>query len=305
MKQQLRSGGQLLIATLIWGSAFIAQSVGMDGVGPFTFQAIRCFMGAAGLLLIIWIADRKKQDGKTFFTRFTDRKLLLGGLCCAIPLFFAVNLQQLGLVTTDAGKSAFLTAMYILFVPIFGVFVGRRPSLIMIPAVLMATAGLYFLSCVGASGFRAADLMLLLCAVSFAFQILFVDHFAPRVDPLRLNFYQTLFCAILSTPLMLLNETPTLSGILVAWWPMCYAGFLSIGLAYSFQILGQKNLDPTVASLIMSLESVVAVICGAVFLNETMNFYEILGCVLMLAAIILSQIPTKKKGDQVLVGEGY
>ena len=296
MKQQFRSGGLLFLATLIWGSAFIAQSMGMDGgVGPFTFQAIRCYMGAAGLLLIIWFADRNKKDGKTFLSRFFNKQLLLGGLCCAIPLFFAVNLQQVGLVTTDAGKSAFLTAMYILFGPIFGSFIGRKPSLMMIPAVLIATAGLYFLSCMGSEGFRLADLLLLLCAVAFAVQILFVDYFGPRVDPLRLNFYQTFICAILSTPLMLLNETPTVSGILVAWWPMCYAGFLSIGLAYSFQIIGQKNLDPTVASLIMSLESVVAVICGAIFLRETMDFYEILGCVLMLFAIVLSQIPTKNK----------
>ena len=295
MKQQLRSGGLLLLATLIWGSAFIAQSVGMDGVGPFTFQVIRCFMGAAGLLPVIWLADRKNQDDKTFLKRFSDKKLLLGGLCCAIPLFFAVNLQQLGLVTTDAGKSAFLTAMYILFVPIFGTFIGRKPSLLTIPAVLIAVVGLYFLSCMGANSFRLADLQLLLCGVSFAVQILFVDHFAPRVDPLRLNFLQTLICGVLSVPLMLLTEQPTLSGIGLAWWPMCYAGFISIGLAYSFQILGQKNLDPTVASLIMSLESVVAVICGAVFLQESMDTYETIGCILMLAAIVLSQIPTKTK----------
>ena len=293
MKQQLRSCGLLFLATLIWGSAFIAQSMGMDGVGPFTFQAIRCLMGALGLLVLIWIADRKKQDGKTFFSRFADRKLLLGGLCCAIPLFFAVNLQQVGLVTTDAGKSAFLTAMYILFVPIFGSFIGRRPSLMMIPAVLLATLGLYFLSCMGSSGFQTADLLLLLCAVCFAVQILFVDHFGPHVDPLRLNCLQALICGLLSIPFML-TECPTLSGVTLAWWPMCYAGFLSIGLAYSFQILGQKGLDPTVASLIMSLESVVAVICGVLFLQESMDFYESLGCVLMLVAIVLSQIPTKK-----------
>ena len=147
MKQQFRSALLLFLATLIWGSAFIAQTVGMDGVGPITFQAIRCTMGAIGLLPVIYFADRGKKDKKTFLSRFLDKKLLIGGLFCAIPLFFAVNLQQVALVTTDAGKSAFLTAMYIVFVPIFGTFIRRKPSLMMIPAVVLAVLGLYFLLC--------------------------------------------------------------------------------------------------------------------------------------------------------------
>ena len=295
MKQQIRSAFLLFLATLIWGSAFIAQTVGMDGVGPITFQAIRCAMGAIGLLPVIYFADRGKTDGKTFFSRFLDKKLLLGGLCCAIPLFFAVNLQQLALVTTDAGKSAFLTAMYIVFVPIFGTFIRRRPSFMMIPAVLIAVTGLYFLSCVGQNSFQTGAILLLLCAAAFAVQILFVDHFASNVDCLRLNCLQAFFCAITSTVTMFFTESPTVEGIQAAWWPMCYAGFLSMGLAYSLQIIGQKGLDPTVASLIMSLESVVAVICGALFLRETMTKYESIGCILMLVAIVLSQIPQKQK----------
>ena len=295
MKQQFRSAILLFIATLIWGSAFIAQSMGMDGVGPITFQAIRCAMGAMGLLPVIYIADREKKDGKTFILRFFDKKLLLGGLCCAIPLFFAVNFQQVALVNTDAGKSAFLTAMYIIFVPLIGPFVGKKPSFMMIPAVILAVAGLYFLSCYGQTGFQTSDILLLLCALAFAVQILFVDHFAPHVDCLRLNCLQALFCSVASTVTMLFTESPTWQGIQTAWWPMCYAGFLSVGLAYTLQIVGQKGLDPTVASLIMSLESVIAVICGAIFLQETMSFHEYLGCALMLAAITLSQIPAKQK----------
>lgn len=300
MNMKLRAGGLLLLATLIWGSAFIAQSVGMNGVEPFTFQAIRCFMGAAGLLPVIWLFDRNKQDRKTFFSRFADRKLWIGGLCCAIPLFLAANLQQIGLVTTDAGKSAFLTAMYIVFVPIFGAVIGRKPSPIVIPAVLLAVLGLYFLSCTGADPFRFGDIALLLCAMAFAVQILFVDHFAPQVDPLRLNCLQSLFCAIGSAVVMFLLESPTLDGIRISWWPMCYAGFLSMGLAYSLQILGQKDLEASVASLIMSLESVVAVICGALFLRETMTQNEVIGCVLMFAAIVLSQIPIPKSKGAVV-----
>ena len=295
MKQQFRSAILLFIATLIWGSAFIAQSVGMDGVGPITFQAIRCAMGAIGLLPVIYAADRKKKDQQSFLSRFLDKKLLLGGLCCAIPLFFAVNFQQVALVNTDAGKSAFLTAMYIIFVPLIGPFVGKKPTFMMIPAVILAVVGLYFLSCFGQNNFQTDDILLLLCAAAFAVQILFVDHFAPNVDCLRLNCLQALFCSVASTITMLFTESPTWAGIQTAWWPMCYAGFLSVGLAYTLQIVGQKGLDPTVASLIMSLESVIAVICGAIFLQETMSSHEYLGCALMLAAITLSQIPTKQK----------
>lgn len=295
MKHKLRGILLLLLATVIWGSAFVAQSVGMDYIGPFTFQAIRCFMAVIGLLPVIWLFDRKKQDGKTFLSRFSNKKLWLAGICCAVPLFFAVNLQQVGLVSTDAGKSAFLTAMYIVFVPIFGTFVGRKPTLSAIVSVAVAVAGLYFLSCAGVSRISSGDIVLILCAASFAVQILFVDKFAPEVDALRLNCLQSFFCAIGSAVVMFLTEAPTLSGIAASWWPMCYAGFLSLGAAYSLQILGQKELEPTLASLIMSLESVFAVLFGFLFLRETMTLWETVGCILMFCAIILSQVPQRKQ----------
>lgn len=295
MNRKLRSSLLLFLATIIWGSAFVAQSIGMDHVGPFTFQAIRCALAAVGLLPVIWLFDRKKQDGLTFLTRFADKKLWLGGVCCAVPLFFAVNLQQIGLASTDAGKSAFLTAMYIVFVPIFSTVTGKKPSPMVLPAVLLATLGLYFLSCADAGTVGTGDIVLLLCAVAFAIQILFVAKFAPRVDPLRLNCIQALLCALGSAVVMLFTEQPTLTGIIGSWWPMCYAGFLSMGVAYSLQIMGQKDLEPSLASLIMSLESVVAAICGWLFLKESMTGSEILGCVLTFAAILLSQIPTRRK----------
>lgn len=285
----------MFLATIIWGASFVSQSVGMDHVGPYTFQAIRCAMAVVGLLPVIWFFDRKKQDGKTYLSRFLDKKLWLAGICCGIPLFLAVNLQQLGIVTTDAGKSAFITAMYIVFVPFVGILFRKKPTLISGIGVVLAVVGLYFLSCVGVTSINGGDVLTLLCAVCFAVQICFVDKYAPGVDPLRLNCLQAFVCTVGSTIMMLLTESPTLDGIQGTWWPMCYSGFLSMGVAYSLQILGQQKLEPMVASLIMSLESVVAVLCGWLFLQETMTQWEILGCVLVFAAVLLSQIPIKTR----------
>ena len=295
MKQKIQGSALLLLATIVWGASFVSQSVGMDHVGPYTFQAIRCAMAVVGLLPVIWLFDRRKQDGKTFVRRFLDKKLWIAGLCCGIPLFFAVNLQQLGIVTTDAGKSAFITAMYIVFVPFVGILFRQKPTLASGIGVALAVVGLYFLSCMGATSINIGDVLTLICAVCFAFQICFVDKYAPGVDPLRLNCLQAFVCTVGSTILMLLFESPTLAGIQGSWWPMCYSGFLSMGLAYSLQILGQQKLEPMVASLIMSLESVVAVLCGWLFLRQTLPQWEILGCSLVFCAVILSQIPVKRK----------
>lgn len=298
MKKNLLGSISLLLATVIWGSAFVAQSVGMDHVGPYTFQAIRCAMAAIGLVPVIAIFDAGKKDGKNFISRFADKKLWMAGVLAGIPLCFAANLQQIGILYTDAGKSAFLTAMYIIFVPLIGIFLKQRPSPMIPVCVLLAAIGLYFLSCAGVSGINIGDICLLLCALAFAVQITVIDRFAQIVDPLRLNCIQAGVCAAGSALVMLFTETPTLDGIAGSWWPMCYAGFLSMGVAYSLQIIGQKHLDPAPASLIMSLESVFAALSGWLFLQETMTFEESVGCILVFLAVILSQIPinmTKKR----------
>ena len=168
MRKQAKGTISILIATIIWGSTFVAQSVGMDHIGPFTFQAVRCAMGAVVLLPIIWILDRFQKDGKTFWSRWADPKLWKAGLLCSIPLFIAVNLQQMGIVDTDAGKSAFLTAMYIVLVPILGLFRKQKPSKWIVLSILLAVAGLYFLSCVGVTQVSTGDLLLLGCALAFA-----------------------------------------------------------------------------------------------------------------------------------------
>ncbi len=295
MKKQIRGSFTLLLATLIWGSAFVSQSVGMDHIGPFTFQAVRCFFAVIGLLPVILITDKFKQDGKTFISRWADPKLWKAGLICGIPLFLACNLQQVGLMDTDAGKSGFLTAMYIVIVPIIGIFLKRKPSILIPISVAIAVAGLYFLSAMDVSKVNIGDLLTLGCAFMFAVQITFIDIFAPSVDALRLNTIQALVCATLSALLMFFTETPTMHRIGQAFLPLAHAGFLSMGAAYALQIIGQKDLEPTTAALIMSLESVFAALFAFLLLQETMAPKEILGCCLIFTSVILSQIPIKKK----------
>lgn len=295
MKKKFRGIISLLLATVIWGSAFVAQSVGMDHIGPFTFQAVRCGLAVIGLLPVIWFADRSKTDGKTFFSRWKDKQLWTAGVLCSVPLFLAINLQQIGIIYTDAGKSAFLTAMYIIIVPLIGLCFKRKVSKMIPFSVLLAVAGLYLLSCVGVTQVNKGDIYLIACAFMFALQITFVDRFASEVDPLRLNCLQSAFCAAASAVVMFATETPTMDTILLCWLPLCYAGFLSMGAAYSLQIIGQRHLEPTAASLIMSLESVFAVLFGWLLLSEKMTVYESLGCILVFAAVILSQIPFPEK----------
>lgn len=295
MKKQLRGSAFLILATIIWGSAFVSQSIAMDNMGPFSFQAIRCFLAVIGLLVVIAIADRHQKDGLTFWKRWCDPKLWKAGLLCGIPLFLACNLQQMGLVDTDAGKSGFLTAMYIVIVPIIGIFLKRKPSILIPVSVVLAVIGLYCLSCVGVTKINTGDLLTLGCAFMFAIQITFVDLYAGSVDALRLNTIQSLVCAVLSSVLMFVFEKPTSDGILHSIIPLVHVGFLSMGAGYALQILGQKDLEPTAASLIMSLESVFAVIFAQLILGETMTVWEIVGCILLFAAVILSQIPIKSK----------
>lgn len=285
----------LLLATLIWGSTFIPQRIAMETMTPFYFQAVRCTLGVIALIPVTVVLDLFKKDGKGYWERWRNKKLWLGGLLCGIPLFLACNLQQLGIVDTDAGKSAFLTAMYIVIVPIIGIFLKKKPSIMIPISVLLAVAGLYFLSFVGVPQVSTGDLLLITCALMFAVQITFVDIFAPQVDPVRLNLLQVAVCAILSTVMAVTTEATTFEAVLGNWFPLCYAGILSMGVAYLMQIFGQRDLEPSSASLIMSLEAVFAVIFGIWIRNEIMSKWEILGCILMFAGVVLSQIPVKQK----------
>ena len=293
MRKQLKGSAFLLLATFIWGTTFIAQSTDLAVTNPFSFQAVRCFLAVIGLIPVTFLFDKK--EGRNFQKEWRNPKLWKAGLLCGIPLFLACNLQQLGIGYTSAGKAAFLTAMYIVLVPVLGLALGRKITFMVPVSVAIAVVGLYFLSFVGVERINIGDVLLLGCALMFAVQIQAVDRFAPQVDPLRLNCLQALVCAVGSAVIAFFAEEISLSGLLAGWFPLCYAGFLSMGLAYSLQILGQKHLEPTAASLIMSLESVFAVLAGWLLLSETLAPQEALGCVLMFVAVILSQIPVPQR----------
>ena len=293
MKKQLTGIAFLGIAVLIWGSTFVAQSVGMDKVGPFTFQASRC--GLAVLFLAPIIALFEIRDIKDYFRKWRSKKLWISGALCGIALFAASSLQQISLVDTDAGKAGFLTTLYVVLVPVIGLFLGKKPSINIVFSIILAVIGLYLLSCMGVTTISTGDLLLLGCALAFAVQITLIDRLGSDVDGLRLNCIQCLVVAILSALFMFGTEEPCLPDILSCWLPIGYAGVLSMGVAYSMQVLGQQRIEPTTASLIMSLESVIAAISGWLILHETMSFWELMGCALVFLAVILSQIPVKQK----------
>ncbi len=295
MKKQIQGSLYLITATIIWGVSFVAQSVGMDHIGPVTFQAIRSLLAIVGLLPIIFFMDLGKKDGKNYFTRWADKRLWIAGTLCGIPLWIASIWQQIGLVDTDAGKSAFLTAMYIVMVPIISIFLKKKPSKMVPISVGLAVIGLYCLCGVGVTGIRMSDLMLIGCALMFAVQIILIDILAPGVDGVRMNAIQALVCAVLSAVLMVFTEQPTWSGIAACWLPLAYAGILSMGVGFSLQILGQQKLPPSTASLLLSMESVFALLAGCIILKEPLGLWKGIGCVLMFAAVILCQLPEKKK----------
>lgn len=292
MKKQLRGSLALLFATVIWGSAFIAQSVGMDHIGPFTFQAVRCGLAALFLLPCSFLFEK---DKKQFIRKWADPRLWMTGAICGTALFVASGLQQVGLVFTSAGKAGFITALYIVLVPILGLFLKRKPPLSAWISVALATFGLYLLSCVGVTEINTGDILLMLCALAFAVQITLIDRLAGSFDSLRLNCVQALVCAALSAIVMAFAESPNIADIARCWLALGYAGILSMGVAYTLQIVGQRHMDPTPASLIMSLESVFAALCGWLILRETMTTWELTGCALVFAAVMISQIPTKKQ----------
>lgn len=291
MKKQLSGVIALLGATVIWGSAFIAQSVGMDKIGPFTFQAVRCFLA----VVFLFPASALFSKGKPFWKSWADPALWRSGVICGLALFAASSLQQIGLVYTDAGKAGFLTAMYIVFVPFLGLFLGQRPGRNALLSLIPAIVGLYLLSCTSVSGINKGDVLLLLCAVAFSVQILLIDRHCAGLDGLKLNCIQALVAAVLSVPSALLTETVDASLIASCWLPLGYAGVLSMGVAYTLQIVGQKRVAPSAAALLMSLESVFAALFGWLLLHETMTKAEELGCVLVFAAVVISQLPEKKE----------
>ena len=289
-KEQIKGSAMLLFATLIWGSAFVAQSVGMDHLGPMSFQAVRSLLAVAAMAVLVFCADR---DNARYFVQWKDKNLWKTGILCGMALFVAQGLQQMGLQYTEPGKAGFITAMYIVLVPVFGLFLGRRCGWQIGLSVALAVAGLYLLSCVGVARINLGDVMILISAAAFAVQILLIDYLAQELDGLRLNGIQFLVVMVLSSLVAALTETATWQAIIDCAVPLLFAGILSSGVAFSLQILGQQHLPPEPASQIMSLESVFAVLAGWVILGQTLRPIEALGCCLVFAGVILCQIKAK------------
>ncbi len=365
-KFQMRQSLLLLLTATIWGVAFVAQSVGMDYVGPLTFNCVRSLLGGAVLLPCIWLldkyggkhgpigeegrighegknggqaegrlqighegknggqaegrlqighegkngkqADRQLQIGHEGKKRKqADRQLLAGGIICGLLLCLATNFQQVGIAYTTVGKAGFITALYIVIVPVLGLFSHRKCRPLLWLGVFLALVGLYFLCMAGAGAqvtegqvfpgipIGKGDFLVFICALLFSGHILAIDHFTQRVDGVKMSCIQFWVCGLVSGVGMFLAEEPRLAEILMAWKPLLYAGVMSCGVAYTLQVVGQKGMDPTVASLILSLESVISVLAGLVVLGQRLSWQETLGCALMFAAIVLAQVAGKEK----------
>ena len=295
----MKGSALLLLTACIWGVAFVAQSVGMEYVGPFTFNFVRSILGGVVLIPCIFFLNRGEKSGSAEKISEEEKKaqrktLLTGGICCGIALCLATNFQQIGIKYTTVGKAGFITACYIVIVPIIGLFLKKKCSPFIWTAVVMALIGLYLLCITDGFSIGLGDVLVLVCAFLFSLHILVIDYFSPKADGVKLSCIQFLVCGILSMIPALVLEHPQISSILTAWLPILYAGIMSCGVAYTLQIVGQKNVNPTVASLILSLESCISVLAGWVILGQKLSAKELLGCIIMFAAIILAQLPERE-----------
>lgn len=294
MKQQTRGCLTLLLTAMIWGAAFVAQSEGMQYIGPFTMQATRFFLAGLVLLPVIFFCDKRGFTQNRPVTRVEKKRQLLSGVICGLFLFGGSSLQQLGLLHTTVGKSGFITALYIILVPLVGLFLKKRVGLNVWCGVALSLVGLYFLCMRGAAALNPGDLLTFVCAVFFTFHIVYIDSVCGALDGVRLSCIQFFTCSTISAVLMFALEAPTWQSIAACWLPIGYAGILSGGAGYTLQIIGQRNTPPVLASIIMSLESVFAALFGWLLIGQALSGWELLGCALMFAAIVLAQLPGKR-----------
>ena len=323
-KREIRGSLMLFTTAFIWGTAFVAQKSGMDTISPIAFNGIRTLIGGFVLLPVIWIMSRRKGNpgaagdaaadtagavaGKTAddpeAAKKQQRLLLIGGICCGLCLMLAGNIQQVGMYYTTAGKTGFITALYVILVPLFGLFLKKKIRPIFWACVAASAVGLYLLCIPAGGGFgniNKGDLIILVCSVMFAFHILCIDYFSPKVDGVKMSCIQFFVAGGLSCILMFFIDPalgfslPTLADLKGGWFELFYAGVMSCGVAYTFQVVAQADVNPTLASMILCLESVFAVLAGAVILGEGMGMREIIGCILMFAAILVAQLPSKEE----------
>lgn len=305
-----------MLTSFIWGSAFVAQSSGMDYVGPYTYNMARNVLAFLFLIPVIYVIGKKKGvtddagsgtgideeasvEANWKSILLPDRTTLVGGIYCGLVMAVASSLQQIGITMTTAGKAGFITALYIILVPLMGVFIGKKIPRIILFCVVLAMAGFYLLCVKEGFSISKGDILVLFCSVGFSVHIMTIDHFTSKgVDGVKMACIQFAVAAIVMTPVMFLLENPSVSGLLSAWMTIAYAGILSSGVGFTLQIVAQKDTDPTTATLIMSLESVFAAVSGCLFLNEVLLPKEILGCILVFVAVILAQVPLPVKSKE-------
>ena len=312
---KLRNTFFLFLTAMIWGAAFVAQSVSMDYIGPFTFICLRSVIGGLFLIPVIIVLDgirRKSQNESANVVSsentlhniemdiekeekqrlsWKNKQLIEGGIVCGILLFFANCFQQTGIQYTTVGKAGFITTFYIIIVPLIGLFFKKYCGILTWIGVVIALAGLYFLCITQKLTIQRGDALILCCSVLYAGQILAIDHYNPFVDGVKMSCIQFLTGGVLGAVFMFLFENPSVAMILSAAGPILYTGIMSTGVGYTLQIVGQKGLNPTVAALILSLESVFSALSGYVFLHQVLTTRELIGCVLMFIAIVLAQLP--------------
>lgn len=305
-KKQIIGNTFLLMTAIIWGLAFVAQRVGMDYVGPLTFTGSRFWLATLVLIPVVYFNDRSEKkaltdSGKKEITKeeaaAERKKLLTAGIICGTILFIASILQQFGLVFTSAGKTGFITALYIIIVPVFGLFLKRRLGIKGWIGVVFGVIGLYMLTITESFTIAKGDFVVLIGAFFWAGHVLAIDFFVSRVNSVKLALTQFAVVSILGTITMFIFENPDWSSLVSCAVPILYSGILSGGVAFTFQILGQRNTSPTVAALILSMEAVFGAIFGFLILEEIMTSRELLGCVLMFAAIVISQLPNKNVAE--------
>jgi len=303
--QKLKGNLLLFLAAFIWGTSFIAQSKGVELISPVAFNGIRSMLGAIVLVPVICLLDLDKKK-RGIPLQKADKTLLLGGIICGIFLCLATTVQTAGMVYTSPGKAGFITALYMVFIPIVGLFTGKKPRPVILLSVIIATVGLYLMCIDTELSINKGDGMILICALLFTCHILAIDYFSPKVDGVKLSCLQFFVCGLLNLVSMLLFEQPELTPILNCWASIAYSGMMSCGVAYTLQIVGQKYTDPTSASILMSLESVFATLSTVVLVSlgwsltgGAMTAKEIWGCVFMFAAIILVQLPEKANAKEV------
>lgn len=292
MKHKLRGNMMLMTTAFIWGTAFVAQKAGMDLVSPVAFNGIRTLLGGIALIPVILIMERKQKEK-------INKTLIIGGICCGLALCAGGNIQQIGLYYTSVSHAGFITALYVVIVPLLGLFLKKKTTPVMWCCVAASAVGLYLL-CIPKSGFGAVntgDIIILICAVCCAVHILIIDHFSPKVDGVKLSCIQFFVAGVVSMIIMpfvdpaIGFDLPSVGDVCASWFSILYSGVMSCGVAYTLQVLGQKETEPAIASMILCLESVFALIAGMILLGEIMSFREIIGCVIMFAAIVVANLP--------------